>query len=456
MTTWEELVASALLGTGRRPPPPPNGPLAVVAGQDPESTLLSLAAALAVTRDAGRRPERDGEPPPEPAPPDGAPRVSEQAATDLGLLLAGEHVAVLGEWLALASATGRRAPEELLPALLDLGRVDALPVLGERGRWLAARNPRWSWVRALVDPEPAWPTADRATHRRILAHLRATNPDQGRSLLAATWRDLAPDERAGLLPLLADNLSTPDVPFLEKARRDRRIDVRVPAAQLLSCLPASPFSTEVAVVAARFVRVGARRLHVSLPAAARDIQPVPARRPPRGRGRGAWLLEHLLAHAPLSTWEVRGTTLTGLVQLAAASEHAAALTSGWATASVRQRGAGWGAALLDAGVDRPDLLSVLAPDEAARLARRRVEGDGITAATLGLLEAVPGDWPTSLGRTVLAALPGAVAPRSVLVAIATRLNPDLAEEAAATLSAMRFAPLVDVLAFRRDIRKELT
>lgn len=454
--TWEELVVSALLGTGRRAPPPPVGPLAALAGRDPESTLLRLAAVLAVTRDAGRRAARDPRPLPQPCPPDVVARVREEAVTRLGELLAGAHPVLLGEWLALASAAGYRAPEELLPALLDLGRADVLPVLGERGRWLASRNPRWSWVRALEEPEAAWPAADPATRRRIIAHLRASDPARARVLLATAWRQLTAQERAGLVPLLSNGLSLPDEPLLERARRDRRIGVRAGAAELLSCLPASQFAAGAAAAAARFLQVDAGGLHVSLPTGPRDIEPVPARKPPRGRGRGAWLLGQVLAHSPLRAWEAPGMTPRQLVRLALASEHAGTLVPAWATASARQRDRAWAGALLDAGAGGSGLLSVLAPGDAAGRALVRLARDGLTADTLVLLEAIEGDWPDAVGRAVLAAVRHAAAPRSALAAIAAHLDPSLAGEAAATLPPFRFAPLIDVLAARRDMRKELT
>jgi uncharacterized protein DUF5691 len=310
-------------------------------------------------------------------------------------------------------------------------------------------------VNALEEPEAAWPAADPGARRRIFTHLRASDPARARALLDAAWRQLPAQERAGLVPLLSHGLSLSDVPLLERARRDRRIDVRAGAAELLSCLPASQFAAEAAAAAARFLQVDADGLRVSLPAGPRDIEPVPARKPPRGRGRGAWLLGQVLAHSPLRAWEATGMTPRRLVRLALASEHAGTLIPGWATASVRQRDRAWAGALLDAGAGGPRLLSVLAPGEAGRRALARLAEDGLTADTLALLEAIEGGWPDAVGRAVLAALRHAAAPRSALVAIAARLDPGLAREAA-TLPAFGFAPLIDVLAARRDMRKELT
>ena len=232
--------------------------------------------------------------------------------------------------------------------------------------------------------------------------------------------------------------------------------VRASAAELLSCLPESQFAAEAAAAAARFVQVDAGGLLVSEPAGPHDIAPVPACKPPRGRGRGAWLLGQVLAHSPLRVWTATGMTQRRLVRLAIASEHAGTLIPAWATASVRQRDRAWAGALLDAGVDSPGLLSVLPPGQAARRVLVRLASDGLTAGTLVLLEAIEGGWPDAVGRAVLAALRHAGLPRAAQVTITARLDPRLAGEAAATLPAFGFAPLIDVLAARRDMRKELT
>ena len=81
--SWEGLVATALLGTGRRPPepePPPGAPgglATALAERDPEEALLAAAAAWAVARRTGVRAGPPG--PPEAAPRDPRPPCSAAA-----------------------------------------------------------------------------------------------------------------------------------------------------------------------------------------------------------------------------------------------------------------------------------------------------------------------------------------------------------------------------------------
>jgi hypothetical protein len=69
----------------------------------------------------------------------------------------------LPEWLSLMDEAELRLPEESLPRMLELGaRRSALrsliaPVLGGRGEWLAALNPRWRWVLAAPASNDAGP-----------------------------------------------------------------------------------------------------------------------------------------------------------------------------------------------------------------------------------------------------------------------------------------------------------
>lgn len=99
---------------------------------------------------------------PFPLPPRAAPETqpvcSPRAMRHLSLLLSGTYGVLLKEWLITAAHANRRVSPEVLPTLLSLGLQRAhlqpylMPVIGERGDWLAAeiRNQNWRWV---FDPE---------------------------------------------------------------------------------------------------------------------------------------------------------------------------------------------------------------------------------------------------------------------------------------------------------------
>lgn len=138
---------------------------------DRERRFLLSAGAISVWRRAGYRPE--SAPAPECAPPERMPPPNAAVERLLRAILAPmqgrsalrealpyadygvaglsvEHHELLPEACELLCAAGYRLPHALLPEVLP-ARTDRLramlrPVLGERGRWLAAMNPDWKWV----------------------------------------------------------------------------------------------------------------------------------------------------------------------------------------------------------------------------------------------------------------------------------------------------------------------
>src|SRR5947209_9440506 len=130
--TWDELVASALVGTARRPPALPAGApgsalgrvLAGIDAADHEGAVLEAGAALGLYRQAGWRPPVDTGPVPAPAPPDDRQMCSAAAAARLDAMLAGRFRQILPEWLGLAEAAGRRVPPDRVPPLLDVASAN--------------------------------------------------------------------------------------------------------------------------------------------------------------------------------------------------------------------------------------------------------------------------------------------------------------------------------------------
>ncbi|MFD8384093.1 DUF5691 domain-containing protein [Streptomyces sp. NPDC059679] len=155
---WDDLVAAALLGTERRTPPISPRP-----GQDAPAALLDAAALSTVRRRAGLRPAAS-RPAPAPAPEDPRPPLPPAARNRLAMLLAGRSAPgsgrrsapdlaeLLPQWLAMANQYGYRAPDALLPALLDAARArtdlrpEALTLGGARVLWLARLNPEWRFA----------------------------------------------------------------------------------------------------------------------------------------------------------------------------------------------------------------------------------------------------------------------------------------------------------------------
>lgn len=433
MKAWDDLVSTALLGTAKRGLPETAGvasrPLADagIEHPDPAGRLLEQAAVLTIYRRAGVLPRRDvavGES----APGETRPRVSDAAAQRLDGLLA-DRPGLLPEWLDLCAASGARVPEELLPALLERARTSRAfaarlaPVVGERGRWLAAVNPDWRTVldRVAADVETqdpaAWETGRRPDRVAYLAALRRTDPAAARELLAEGWTAEAPDDRAEFIAILADGLSDPDEPFLERALDDRRKEIREVAAVFLGRIPTSRYAARMRERIAACVQVRAggvlrwkHQLEVCAPRevdAAMRRDGVPAKPPARtNEDTGQLWLRELIARTPLAAWsELTGLPPEDVVGLRI-DPHENAVRDGWWQAAIRQRDTAWAAALLATWLPgdkrKPgDLLEVLEPERRRTITAGMLDAFPAEDAAVAWIAGCPGPWDVRLGRAVL-------------------------------------------------------
>lgn len=473
MTGWDEVVSAALLGTERRPPPDPGEPIAALAPalaeREPEARLLAAAGVLGVYRAAGRLPEPAPEALPDPAPDETRRRCSPAATQRLAAILDGIGE-VLPEWLAAANAAGLRAPEELLPELLEIGRratelrEPLEPVLGERGRWLARLEPDWAWV-AGGDPAEEWASAEGEVRAAALRRLRRTDPDAARERLAEAWPGEAPDDRAGFVDALEIGLSAADEPFLESALRDRRKEVRGAAAELLARLPGGAVSARMGERLRGLVSVEGRvrrRLRVELPDWDDELgRDGIVKRAPAGTGERAWWLQQIVAAAPLALWdEELGLTPAAAASISVADGLEGPVRAGMQRAAIRQARADWAEPLLEAG-GGVELLAVLPRERAERHASDRVARDEWDALT-----ELETPWGAELSRAVVDRLAkhlhayGAGARARWL---ATSVDPGVAEHAERTFERVdpgtpegRVArEFLDLLTFRNDMLEEL-
>jgi hypothetical protein len=441
---WEQLLASALIGTDRRG----------AATDEAARALLDEAAALTAYRRAGMSATRDIAAP-IPAPDETLPLVGATAAAHLFVLtgsagvgwaaaltgsagLAGGDPAaepfpatiepatrlpLLAEWLAMAVGRGRRVPPERLPELFDIARREptlrqvVVAAAGARASWLAGLNPDWTFLTATVDEarsdDPAtWDEGTAGQRAGYLAARRRADPGAARDLLARDWSGLASDERATLLPMLQDQLGPADEAFLEQALDDRHREVRSVAATLLALLPGSAYQERMARQARMCLSVQNGRLVVTPPTAVdavlcRDgVEP----RPPARIGERAWWLRQILARAPLPE------TVASPELLSTMDEWADEALRGLARAAANQHHPAWAAVLLDQLGPRikpgnqdwplvPPLYRTLAPDERERRTISALAADAGPARWM--LADCPGPWPDPLSTAALSAFESA-------------------------------------------------
>jgi hypothetical protein len=152
MSVWEDVVATGLIGTDRRPPPdtmPASWGLEPDAALDPAHLMLTLAARRrAVTRAGNLLPSC---PPGAVAPASRAPVASPAAHEILARLLSPPQVDLLNLWLRAATAHGVCASSSYWTPLAmvaartsELDRSALAKAIGDRGAWFIEQNPQWA------------------------------------------------------------------------------------------------------------------------------------------------------------------------------------------------------------------------------------------------------------------------------------------------------------------------
>ncbi|MER6192422.1 DUF5691 domain-containing protein [Streptomyces cyaneofuscatus] len=449
---WEELVTSALLGTDRRPPTAPGGPVPA----DGPAALLDAAALHTVRRRAGLLPAVPGARP-APAPHDPRPQLPEAARHRLAQLLADraaptasgrrgaapDLTELIPQWLATANRRGFRAPAALVPPLLDAARArtdlrpQALAFAGPLGLWLAALNPEWKFALRggaggslapdTGDPEAVnrlWEEGLFAERVALLDAVRTRDPAAALALLTTTWSTERAEDRLMFLDSLRNGLGAEDEEFLEQALADRSRNVRATAAELLSALPSSAFAGRMAARATSCVNPDRTGAGASIAVEAPHECDAGMRRdgvvadPPTGRGERSWWLGQLVEATPLGVWQERfgGRPAAEIVALPVADDWAGELHAAWCRAAVRQRHPEWARALLGAAsapptgtpgptsiAERSKLLAVLSEAERADWVAAFIAAHGLSEA-FQLLGVCTVPWSGPLGRAVVDAL----------------------------------------------------
>jgi hypothetical protein len=414
-SAWASLVPIAMIGTERQSAPLPAWPGAI--GQaveqaaqsagDPATAALRVAAVLAACGLAGVQGRLWSEALPGAAPADSTPALADAALIRTIRWAFAEGPLRLHHEICVAIAgAGLRLPPSLLPDALELGRRSTalrpalLPVLGERGLWLAAQRDEWRYgagVSARAEDDAAWSDGGFEQRRAFLAAERRREPAAARERLAQVLAALPARERADLAVELGAGLSADDEPLLETLRADRSKEVRQVALKLLLRLPhAAHPQRAVARLAPLLVheRVSLRkRWQIDAPAAAPDewkADNVDSARPAQETlGERAWWLYQLVRQVPLPWWTERtGLDAPGLIEWAAGTDWAEALLRGWRDVLFAAPDDAWADALLDrwpadALRDHPSaVLALLPPARRERHWLRQLHAGGAPLAAL--------------------------------------------------------------------------
>jgi hypothetical protein len=500
---WQDILKTAIIGTERNALSLPvrNDALGNLLenfdASEREAQLLNAAATVTLYDRAGWLPNAITQALPLAAESDDLPCCNAIAAQHLSLMLSGEFKEILPEWLAALATAGKRVPEELLPALLTLGKSNKAvreainKVIGKRGVWLASQNPDWRFVVEDV-AESDWETGSTEMRIVLLKKLRATAPSRARDLLMSTWSQETPEDRATFIAIFQTGLSLEDEPFLEIALDDRRKEIRKAAADLLSRLP------ESALVKRMIERVrplltyqrkifGIDKLEVTLPEKCdKDMirDGIEQKPPHSGIGEKSWWLQQMIGVVPPQIWcESLAKTPPEIIETAKRNtEWRQELIAGFEYATARYSDLNWLNVLLSLWVKKEivleanELLLIMTTAHKEELAKEILRKNpslesGSHAYTF--LLTCRHEWSKELSQSVLQHLAAEIKKNiqkdswswmNLMKEIAPYFNTILAKEVEAIFSeeikedtywARAISSFLNTIQFRHDMLKEI-
>ncbi len=339
------------------------------AHDDPATRLLRQAGMVALCARAGQVGDPATQTLP-PAPPDLLPALDHvPTLAAIAWSLQNGPLRLQHEALRLTGARGWRLPALAVPPALEAGRRSVMlrealqAAIGERGRWLAAREPGWQYaagvaeqVRPDATDDRRWDEGSLDQRRAFLREERRRDPEAARHRLTAALAELPARDRADLVNVLAENLSPADTSLLEQLRRDRSREVRQTALALQLRLPASAQGERAAQRLAPLLQhergLLRKRWAIEAPQAAADdwkADDIEAARPKHeSLGERAWWLYQLVRQVPLGWWTTHtGMDAAALLAWANDTDWAAALVRGWRDVLLAAPDVAWAQALLD-------------------------------------------------------------------------------------------------------------
>lgn len=374
MSQLDQLATEVLLGTERRTPNLPALPPALSSLLEAacpadttttETRVLRSAGVLAACAAAGYLPPASLHPAAAICPVEALQAVRSTALIEsLRQLLAAGPDALRAEACRLLANANTCLPPSLLPLALSLGQKNPalrgalLPVLGQRGDWLARQNAAWSWAVDAQEemPDPAlWEHGSLDQRRQYLDALRRRDAAAARGQLQSGFAQLDARERAALLEQLATGLDATDEDFLESLLADRSKEVRQLAARLLSCLPGSRYvgrmSARMAACLTRERKLFRQVLTLEAPNAFGTDWKADALEETRGKsetlGERAWWLYQIARALPLAWWPAQtGMTPAELIKWLPYTDWSEAVSRAWGEALQREAAADWAEAFL--------------------------------------------------------------------------------------------------------------
>ena len=197
MSTWQNLVSTALVGTDRQTPELANAEGALgetveqLEQQTPEKALLGAASAIALHQQTGWRPIQSARSLFPPFEGDDLPCCNPRI---MQYLEEASHAEIEIELLEMMHSVGQRVPTQWLPFFLARAKRSRvrpyfMAVIGRRGEWLAAQNPDWAFVIKYLEELSQTPSSEKPSSSGTTGMSFSQLPQKKDNQTAIEWLD---------------------------------------------------------------------------------------------------------------------------------------------------------------------------------------------------------------------------------------------------------------------------
>ncbi|RAJ06630.1 hypothetical protein LX64_01757 [Chitinophaga skermanii] len=253
MQHWNNLVQTAMLGTGKKTISDTDVPSALQAANtlvlqtsslDKEEQFLQVSALALNYKQAGVQPLHKENILVTIAPSETLPYSNAASSTALTYVLHDQTVALLRYWLEKCKAANAIIPLVHLAGVLEEGKqhksIRSLvrATAGNRAKWLAEMNTDWSYI--LKEETTSWDDASLDDRVALIAALHKEKPEEAILLLQSTWKGEDANSKFNLLQALDSSLHACDVEFITAALQEKSKKVKELASEYLLRIPSSP------------------------------------------------------------------------------------------------------------------------------------------------------------------------------------------------------------------------
>lgn len=325
---WNNIITTALLGTGKKPLLPEDLPADLLPAaniiladkqQDQETHFLQLASLVLNYRQSGVMPlHKEGVALPL-CLPEERPYCNTSAVYALQDALDMDLLPLVSFWLECCNKAQQVAVPECIPTLLDIAvaqkriRNLAVAACGNRGQWLGRMNTYWQFPLANSNEE-LWQTGTPEERRQVLQEIRREDAGAAREWLQQTWPQETATVKADLLKVLKINISADDAPWLESLLQEKSQKVKDEVWALLKLIPSSSIVRSYWRILQEVIpadEYSQERVSLSLPLdKAITDSGIATLSNEKNMSDEAFILYQLISYTPVSYWESHFTSLS--------------------------------------------------------------------------------------------------------------------------------------------------